>query len=138
MIKKLKLYIKNLLGITKLQSELHLIKSEIHLLKNKDKSIVDKLEMHYRWLDGINADNKLILRHIKLINSQFYVAADINHPRHAPSVVLILHRGKEEIVKSYTFDNVTVEHIHSMLEGFGKHNTHIDQPRGFPGPRWRY
>ncbi|MDA6068014.1 hypothetical protein NJT12_00155 [Flavobacterium sp. AC] len=128
---RIKLFIKGVLGITKLEDE-------VQQLKNKNNSIVDKIRTHSRWLEELNLDNKLILRHIKLINSQFYVAADINNPRHAPSIVLILHRGKEEIVKSYTFDNATVEQVHSMLEGFGKHNTSYDQPRGFPSPRWRY
>lgn len=141
MLNKLKLYIKKLLGITQLENQVNRItklENEVNRLERINYSLADKLDSNCRWLGEITQDNQLILRHIKMINSQFFVAADINNPKHAPSIVLILHRGKEEIVKSYTFDNGTVEQVHSMLEGFGKQNTRYDQPRGFPSPRWRY
>ncbi|MWB92966.1 hypothetical protein GON26_01200 [Flavobacterium sp. GA093] len=129
--KRITNYIKDILGITKLENK-------IFLLENKNKSICYKLESHSRWLNESNSDYKLILGHVRFLNDQFFVASDINHSKHAPSVVLIMHRGKKEIVKSYTFNNKTVEEIHRMLEGFGKHNNHIDQPIGFPNPRFRY
>jgi len=131
MIKKLKQYIKDVLGITRLETE-------ISMLRNKNQSICDKLETHSRWLNEMNSDNKLILRHIKFINSEFFVMSDINNPKHQPSVVLILHRGSQEVIKTYTFNNRTVEEIHNFLEGFGKDNNFIDQPLGFRGPRYRY
>lgn len=127
----LKQYIKGVLGITRLENE-------IQQLKHKNNSILNKLETHSRWLEGMNLDNQLILRHIKFINSSFLVVSDINNSKYDPSVVLILHRGSEEIVKTYTFNDRTVEEIHRMLEGFGKDNNRIDQPRGFRQPRWRY
>ncbi|PXY44503.1 hypothetical protein [Flavobacterium hydrophilum] len=130
-IKRIRQYFKSVLGITKLENE-------ISLLKRKNNSIVDKLETHSRWLNEMNSDNKLILSHIKFLNSQFSVISDINHPKYEPSVVIILRRGSEEIVKTYTFNNRTVEEIHRFLEGFGKENNRYDQPRGYPSPRWRY
>lgn len=130
-LKIIKQYIKGVLGITKMENE-------IYLLKKKNSSIIEKLETHSRWLNEANTDYKLILGHIRFLNSQFFVTADINHPKHDPSIVLVFHRGSEQIIKTYYFNDRTVEEIHRMLEGFGKDNCRIDQPRGFRGPRWRY
>lgn len=130
-MKKLKDYIKRILGITELQIE-------NRRLKNRIETIRDKHETLFRMASEISKDNSLILRHINFLNSQFLVASDINVGKYEPSVVLIFNRGAQEVVKSYTFNNHTLEHIHSILEGFGKENNHIDQQRGWPKPRFRY
>jgi hypothetical protein len=127
----IKNYIKKALGITSLENEIANIKRE-------NKQIKDRLFSIQRRTEEVYEDNRVILRHIKFINSQFSVVSDIQHSKYEPSVVIIFHRGTSEIVKTYTFDNGTVEQIYSMLEGFGRDNNRIDKPRGFPNPRWRY
>lgn len=129
--KKVKDYFKRILGITELENK-------VSNLQNRLEKVIDKHEELFRMASEVTLDNRVILRHIKLLNSQFYVASDIGYGNYEPTVILIFHRGKQEIVKSFTFENYTVEHIHTMLEGFGKENNHIDQPRGYPKPRFRY
>lgn len=130
-MKKIKDYIKRILGIRELEIE-------NSLLKNRLEKVIDKHEELFRMASEVTNDNRLILRHIKFLNSQFLVASDVNPAQYEPSVVLIFNRGAQEVVKSYTFNNHTVEEIHRFIEGFGKDNNYIDQPRGFPRPRFRY
>lgn len=127
----IKNYIKKAFGITSLESE-------ISKLKRENEQIKDRLFAIHRISEEISQDNRVVLRHVKLLNSQFSVVSDINNPKYEPSVVLIFHRGAQEIVKTYTFNNHTLEDIHRMLEGFGQDNNRIDQPIGFPRPRFRY
>lgn len=127
----IKNYIKKALGITSLENEITRVKRE-----NED--IKDKLFSVRRMNEEVMQDNRVILRHVNFLNSQFSVASDLHPSKYEPSVVLIFHRGAQEIVKTYTFNNHTLEDIHRILEGFGKDNNRIDQPRGFPYPRYRY
>jgi hypothetical protein len=130
-IMNIKNYIKKALGITSLESK-------IAELNHTNEQIKERLFSVRRSNEEISEDNRVILRHVKLLNSQFSVVSDINPRGYEPSVVLIFHRGAQEIVKSYNFNNHTLEDIHRMLEGFGRENNRIDQPRGFPSPRYRY
>ena len=128
---KIKNYIKDVLGITALENK---IKS----LEKTNEEIKDRLFSLRRRCEEVTEDNRLVLRHVNTLNSQFSVVSDLNNPKYEPSVVIVFRRGNEEIVKSYVFHNNTLEHIHRFLEGFGKDNNRIDQPRGFPRPRFRY
>ena len=127
----IKNYIKKALGITSLENE-------ITNLKRENEQIKDKLYTIRSRVEEVFNDNHVILRHIKFINSQFLVVSDIDFSNYNPSVVLIFNRGSEEIVKTYTFNNHTLEDIYRMLEGFGKEVNRIDKPRGYPSPRYRY
>lgn len=94
----IKNYIKEAFGITSLESE-------ISKLKLENEQIKDRLFAIHRISEEISQDNRVILRHVKLLNSQFSVVSDISDPKYEPSVVLIFHRGAQEIVKTYTFNN---------------------------------
>lgn len=124
-------YIKKALGITSLEIR-------IADLNNENQSIGKKLDEVRSISEFINTDNKLILSHIRFLNSQFFVSADIGDPKHQQNVMIVFKKGKEQIVKTYQFSNQTVEEIHRILEGFGIDNTVYDQPRGWPAPQFRY
>ncbi|MFH6945135.1 hypothetical protein [Flavobacterium sp. FlaQc-50] len=130
-LKKVKDYLKRILGISELEIKV------LRLEKRLEK-VIDKHDELFRMASEVTQDNRVILRHIKFINSHFFVASDIGFGKYEPTVVLIFYRGSQEIVKSFKFENHTVEHIHKMIEGFGKESNHVDQPRGFPKPRFRY
>jgi len=130
-------YFKKILGISDLKDRIEKLESENSLLKSDNNAYKIELRrlMDFSILNA--ADNRLILHHIKFINSQFSVVSDINI-KYDPSIVLIMKRGFENVVKTHQFNDKTVEEIYRMLEGFGKDNNRIDKPRGFPSPRWRY
>lgn len=89
-------------------------------------------------IDYVNADHKLILDHIKFLNSNFFVGADISAHISDPSVILVMKKGKENIIKTYYFHNEALKDIHHILEGFGKDNVIIDAGRFSPSPKYRY
>ena len=130
-MRKIKSIILKWLGITYLEQENRRLLYETKFLRERIQTID-------RWLLKVNNDNGVILDHVKFLNSQFFVAADIHPPRH-PSVVLVMHKGGEHEIKSYYFNDKTVTEIYRFIEGFGKNNVVIDTPyRGFPGPKYRY
>jgi hypothetical protein len=136
-MKIIKNYFKKVLGISALENILEKLKNQNSLLQSDNNNLKNKLNFLMDSTGEIHQDNKLILHHIKFINSQFSVVSDINM-KYEPSVVLIMKRGFEDVVKTYQFNNQTLEEIYRMLEGFGRNNNRIDKPRGFPGPRFRY
>lgn len=129
-MKKTKRLILRWLGINKLQEDISILKKESISYKNE-------IERLRRMLESVQSDNELILGHIKFLNSQFFVAADIGI-KYNPSVVLIMKRGREQIVKTYMFNNSQLQEIHRILEGFGQDNVEYDQPFGHPRPRFRF
>lgn len=128
---KIKKWIKRSLGITALEQR-------IKWLEKQNEAIKDRLDLVHRHVERVNDDNRLVLNHIRFINTHFSVVADINPSGYEPSVVIVFMRNGQETVKSYCFENHTTEHIYRILEGFGKENVRVDKPRGFPRPRWRY
>ena len=128
-------YFKRVFGIDLLENKTAEQERRIKKLEFQFKEEYDQVS---RILKGVMEDNRVILRHVNFLNSQFLVASDICNSKYDPSVVIIMHRGKQEIVKTYTFLNETVEEIYRILEGFGRENNSIDKPRSFPGPRFRY
>lgn len=86
-------------------------------------------------------DNRIIINHVKLINKDFSVVADINSQRFEPSVVIVIRnfKGQENFVKTYRFDNkVMLEDIYNFLEGFSRQSVRIDKSRGIPNPKFRF
>jgi len=126
-------YIKRVLGITKLEEELTFFKG------NYEK-VLTRFFQQERIIEEMMKDNRMIINQIKLINQDFSVAADINN-KYETSVVLVMRKfkGKENVIKTYHFQDETVERIYSFLEGFGEDNVRIDSyNRRFPKPRFRY
>lgn len=110
--------------------------TKVNKLEIDNKSLIKRCE-HLAFLyDHVHQDNALILQHIKFINAHFFVAADID-PR-APSVVLIMQKGPQNIIKTYHFNEGQLRHIYDILEGFGKDNVVIDVDRFTTRPKFRY
>ncbi len=138
MINRILSYIKSKLGITDLEDSLLNQKLDNDKLQRENKEIKLKLEQVRDMNDKNFKDNELILRHIRFINSQFSVSSDISPSGYEPSVVIIMQKGKEEVVKTYRFNGGTMEELYSILEGFGRDNNRIDKPRHMPSPGFRY
>lgn len=130
-MKKIKLFFKRILGITRLQNR-------INYLEREQNQILDKLRDLRNYTDHVNLDNGLILNHIRFLNENFFVGSDINPNKYGPSIVMVVKLGNQEIVKTYYFNDETTEGIYRMLEGFGKDRNKIDKPRHFRGPNYRY
>lgn len=130
-------YFKKILGITELEEK------NKFLLDNYEK-MLQRFFAQERLLESIQEDNRIIINHVKLINKDFSVAADINlsrSQRSEPSVVIVIRnfKGQENFVKTYSFDNrVMLEDIYNFLEGFSRDSVKIDKPRGFPNPKFRW
>jgi len=124
-------FIKDKLGISQLEKRVADLESE-------NKSILREFDNVRGVVGNVLEDNSLIKGHLRLINSEFSVSSDISSSEYEPSVVIIMKRGKQDIVKTYEFRDETVEEIYRMLEGFGRENNRIDKPRSIRGPRFRY
>lgn len=135
---RIKNLIKRLFGIYKLEQENLELRGEIKRIESKMKTITDRHSRLEKSCYDISDDNSTILKHVAFLNSNFSVASDISSSEYEPSVVLIMRKGQQDIVRTYEFNNRTVEEIYYILEGFGKDNNRIDKPRNFPGPKFRY
>lgn len=139
---RIKNLIKRVLGISELEKENLELRLKLDKIESKFQSkmevITDKHINLERTCHDISCDNSTILKHVNFLNSEFSVVSDISSSRYDPSIVLIMRRGQQEIVRTYEFNSGTVEEIYSILEGFGKDNNRIDKPRNFPGPKFRY
>jgi len=114
----MKNWVKKLLGIFELENILN-----------------EKINKLYNLYDEEVITNKIILKHLERLNAEFLVSADINNPKIAPSVILVIPRKGLHEIKEYHFKVETLERVYEMLEGFGK-NTKllIDAPRHFYKP----
>lgn len=130
-MKKLIRKFKQYLGITKLQEEVSMLKKDSKAFNNE----INRLRIELR---SVREDNHLILGHINFLNSQFFVTADISPSKYDPSVILIIKRAGRQIIKSYVFNDRSMEEIHRILEGFGEINVKYDQPLGYNRPKFRY
>lgn len=135
---KIKSFIKNKLGITELEDKYQELIQDIHRAEAKLRQVTERHSQLEKNCHDISCDNSTILRHVAFLNSEFSVASDISSSEYEPSVVLIMRKGQKDIVRTYEFNNRTVEEIYTILEGFGKDNNRIDKPRNFPGPKFRY
>lgn len=136
-MKRIVNYFKKILGIIELEEK------NKFLLDNYEK-MLQRFFAQERLLKSVQADNRIIINHVKLINKDFSVAADINlsrSQRSEPSVVIVIRnfKGQENFVKTYSFDNrVMLEGIYNFLEGFSRDSVKIDKPRGLPNPKFRW
>jgi len=120
---RLKIWIQEVLGITELKRENEQLKTQ---LKHQSERMFH-----------IHRDYREIIEHVKFINKDFTVVADINIKD--PSIVLVMRkRGVENIVKFYRFDNQTVEEVHRFLERFGQNQCIVDSPIRMRGPNYRW
>ena len=131
-------FIKNALGISQLENKISQLENKISDLESKNKSISRELDNVRDVVENVLYDNSLIKGHLKFINKEFSVISDISPSGYDPSVVIIMKRGNQEIVKTYEFRDETMEGIYRMLEGFGEENNRIDRPMGTKGPNFRY
>lgn len=130
----IKKYLEKLLGIDTL------------LVKIKTlETVNEQLKEGHRRLEiicgNIANDNSIILNHVKMINKDFSVVADVNTGPYEPTVVIVMrkYQGQQDVVKTYAFNDKTMEHVYHFLLGFGKENVRIDQgPRRFKGPDFLY
>jgi hypothetical protein len=90
-----------------------------------------------REVAEIEQVNIIIQRHLKFLNDEFVVAADISGSKHDPSVVLILQKNGRKEIKTYNFKQGTMEEIYRFVEGFGN-SVQFDMPPNayFPKFRW--
>ncbi|PXX96889.1 hypothetical protein DF185_19815 [Marinifilum breve] len=130
MIEKIKAWIKLKLGVTSIENRLINQKTRIETLENHLRNLINIVA-------EVNDTNQTILSHVRFLNKEFCVAADVNF-KYEPSVLIIMKRGKEEIVKTYTFHPDEIMQLYQILEGFGRENTRIDKPRMSAGPRFKY
>lgn len=127
-------YFKKILGITESEEK------NKFLLDNYEK-MLKRFFAQERLLESVQADNRIIINHVKLINKDFSVVADINSQRFEPSVVIVIKnfKGQENFVKTYSFDNrFMLEDVYNFLEGFDKQSVRMDKPRNTPNPRFRF
>lgn len=119
-------WIKNLLGISALET-----------LLNKKTEEVDKLQKLYEEEIKLKA---VILKHLERLNDEFLVAADINPPQYAPSVILIIPRKGLKEIKEYYFKGDTLEEVYEIIEGFGRRTggAGLDIPKHLYYPRFKY
>jgi len=119
-------WLRNILGSTELEKQ----NNELKL----------KVESLVKEVFRVNRDYQEIIEHVKLINRDFTVTADVNDPRLESSVVLVMRRfhGRENIVKFYQFDNYRMEEIYRFVERFGKEQVTIDSPSRYPPLKFRY
>ena len=135
---RIKNLIKRFFGISKLEQENLELRGELKRIESKMETITDRHRNLEKSCYDISGDNSTILKHVAFLNSNFSVASDISPSGYDPSVVLIMRKGQQDIVRTYEFNNGTVEEIYSILEGFGRDNNRIDKLRNFPGPKFRY
>lgn len=116
----------------------------VNAMNHLEKNNTALIERHRRLesiVDLVDKDNRIILNHVKLINKDFSVLADISPAGYDPSVVIVLKKygTQKEVIKTYHFKQETVEQIFRFLEGFGEENVKIDfGPGKRPRPNFRY
>lgn len=127
-------WLKKVLGITQLENE-------VRRLHTVNEQVVERHRRLENLCGQLHNDNSIILNHVKMINKDFSVVADINI-KYEPSVVIVMrkYQGQQDVVKTYTFRQETVEQVYRFLEGFGEENVRIDQGSGrrFKGPNFLY
>jgi len=135
MLQKLKIYLKQVLGINELETQLKkvCVKSD-----QESKSINNRLNNLEALVNEDSKDNVILKNHVKFLNSNFSVVSDISPLGYDPSVVVIMKKGNEDVVKTFQFEKETLEEIYRILEGFGKDRNRIDKPRYFPNPSFRF
>lgn len=135
---KFKTFLKQKLGISDLETELEKANSKIKTLEKENQSTINRLREVSHLAGEVSKDNCIIRDHVKFLNSNFSVVSDISPSGYDPTVIIVMYKGKEEIVKTFQFNNETVEQVYRILEGFGKDRNRIDKPSSFPSPRFRF
>ena len=100
-----------------------------------------KLRENHRFVSHVNDDNKVILEHLKFLNSNFFAAADVAGTNHDCSSVVIIRtrtHGKDDVV-FYELQTRDITEVMHIMRGFGRKNTAIDSPRVWhPKPKFLY
>lgn len=122
-MKKIKQFILKWLGIDT-------ILVRLKRMDNLMEAYERKLRENHRFVSHINDENKVILEHLKFLNSNFFAAADVvDTGRDYNSVVIIRKRtnGKDDVV-FYELQTRDTDHVMHIMRGFGRENTAFDTP----------
>lgn len=133
-MKKIKEFILRWLGIDTILVRLKRIDNTIGAYDRK-------LRENHSFMCHINDDNKVILDHLKFLNSNFFAAADVAGTKHDCSSVVIIRKRthvKDEVV-FYEIQTRDVDYVMNIMRGFGRKNTAIDSPMGWnPKPKSKF
>ena len=136
----MKKWLKKVLGITALELQVATLNSNNKMLQKNCDALIERNSRLEGLCNSIAEDNRIILNHVKLINKDFSVVADVSYSKYEPSIVLVMKRyqGLQDVVKTYTFKDETLLHIYHLLEGFGKDAVRLDKLKNTSGPNFRY
>lgn len=78
-------------------------------------------------LRSVNEDYSNLRKHLEFLNSNFFAAVDVASSVHDFSSVVIIRKrasGKDDVV-FYELQTRDIEHVMSIMQGFGRKNTVI-------------
>ncbi len=136
---------KFLLKITGIADLMQRIKN-LEIQKNRLQIYCDQLnkdrEQTNLYIDSVRQENRLILDHIKFLNNNFDVGADIDRRRQdeIEGKIIIFYRGNERHrpeVKEIYFTHHEYRDLVRILQGFGKKSI-IDSPMNFRNIDFKY
>ncbi len=135
-MKKLKNLLLKWLGINTILVRLERIDNTLH-------SYYKQYRIYEKHLHSVTQDNAVIIKHLEFINSNFFAAADISgsSSKYSTNSIIIIRKntnGKDEI-SYYEIQTRDVNQVMDIIRGFGRKNTALDTPLGFPiNPKFRY
>lgn len=135
-MKKIKEFILRWLGIDTILVRLKRIDNAL-------QSYYKQNRIYEQHLHSVAQDNAVIIKHLEFINSNFFAAADISgsSSKFSTNSIIIVRKkthGKDEI-SYYEIQTRDVNQVMDIIRGFGRKNTALDTPIGFPiNPKFRY